>query len=70
MITVNKKFLNELNELPALQRLKIAESIIQELENPVPEIENEWVKESERRLKAMKSGKVKTYSTEQVFGRK
>jgi len=70
MITVNKKFLNELSELPALQRLKIAESIIQELENPVPEIENEWVKESERRLKAMKSGKVKTYSMEQVFGRK
>ena len=70
MITVNRKFLKELSALPALQRLKIAESIIQELENPIPEIEIEWIEESERRLKAMKSGKVKTYTMEQVFGRK
>ena len=70
MITVNKKFIKDINSLPALQRLKIAEAIIQEFESPIPEIEKEWIDESERRLKAFKAGKAKTYSIEQVFGKK
>ncbi len=69
MITVNKKFLKELSSLSPQQKLLIAESLIEELEAPIPDFEREWIEESQRRLKEMKSGKVKTLSFKEVFGK-
>ena len=69
MITVNKKFFKELSSLSPQLKLRIAESIIEDLETPIPEFEKEWTIESDRRFKEMKLGKVKTYSFKEVFGK-
>jgi putative addiction module component (TIGR02574 family) len=70
MIAINKKLLKELHSLSPVDRLKIAEAIMTDFEAPLPEVEAEWIVESGRRFKAMKSGKVKSYSIDQVFGKR
>lgn len=60
-----KEILRELLKLPSKDRMEIVrralESIEPELEDAVdPEIEEAWKKEAERRIRDIRSGKVKT----------
>jgi putative addiction module component (TIGR02574 family) len=54
-----KSIEQNLLKLPPLKRLHIIESLIASLNKPDPTVERAWGKESDRRLKEYKSGRVK-----------
>ena len=70
MITINKALLKEAKQLAPLQKLKLVEFLLEDLDQPDPSVEKAWAKESERRVTAFKAGKTKTYSMHEVFGKK
>ncbi len=63
-----KKLISEALQLKLPERFIVIEALINSLDVPNPQIEEEWAKESERRLKAYKKGKLKTISFEDMFG--
>ncbi len=53
-------------KLPVIKRIHLIESLIASLNKPDPDIERAWGKESDRRLKEYKNGKIKTIDWEIV----
>jgi len=53
--------------LKPAERFVVIEALIKSLDKPDPAIENTWVIEAEKRLKAYKAGKAKTVSFENMF---
>ena len=53
--------------LKPAERFVVIEALIKSLDKPDPAIENTWVIEAEKRLKAYKAGKAKTISFEGMF---
>lgn len=60
--------MNALHLRPA-ERLQIVEYLINSLDKPDEEIEKAWSKEAEKRYKAYKEGKVKTYELKEISER-
>lgn len=60
--------IEEALHLKPQERYLLVESLINSLNKPNKEIDEIWVEESIKRLKAYKQGKLKTVSYEQVFG--
>lgn len=61
--------IKEALHLPPQERYIIIESLVQSLNKPDEEIDNIWIEESKKRLKAYREGTAKTVSYEQVFGK-
>lgn len=61
-----KNIEQSLLKLPAIQRIHLIEILIASLDKPDPAIERAWGKESDRRLKEYKNGKVKAVEWEIV----
>ena len=57
-----------LNLKPAEKSLLI-EALLRSLDIPDPKIEKMWAVEAEKRLKAYKTGKIKTVSFEDMFAK-
>ena len=54
--------------LPAEERAKLAESLLESLrEPPLAEIEAAWEREIEQRIAAYERGELQTFSAEEVF---
>ena len=53
-------------QLQPVDRIKLVETILQSLDKIDPEIEKNWVKESEARYKAYKDGEIKSTDWEEV----
>jgi len=70
MMQVNEQFYSEIQELPSQEKLKIVEFLLTDLDKPDPEIDRIWAEEAEKRLSAYEAGKVKSFSLEEVFGKK
>jgi len=68
MSTLNENLLREVMSLPSHLRTKLIEELIQSLNVPIQkEIDDEWAKEAERRIKELNSGKISPISGEKVF---
>ncbi len=63
------EILDETSSLKPAEKYQIIESLIQDLNHIDEDIEKEWIKESERRLKLYEEGKLETVSYEEVFGK-
>jgi len=59
----------EILGLKTVDKIQLVELILQSLDKPDPKIEEEWVKESERRYSLYKEGKIKATSADQVFNK-
>lgn len=55
-------------QLKAEERYEIAESIMQSLDKPDPEIERTWAEEAQYRVRACDEGRMKLLSAEDVLG--
>lgn len=62
-----KELLEEVESLPSEERAFIADSILKTLNRVDENIDNEWLKVAEERLNDLKSGKVKSVSSEEVL---
>ena len=69
MLQTNTAFYAEIKQLNPIEKLKIVDFILQDLDIPDPAIEKAWAEEAERRVAAYKAGRVKSYSMAEVFPR-
>jgi len=61
--------IDEALTLKPQERYMIIEKLNESLNIPNPEVEQAWIEESKRRLKAYENGTLKTVSYEEVFGK-
>lgn len=65
----SKAILKEALHLHPDERLQLVEYLVNSLDKPDKEVEKAWSDEAEKRLKAYKQGKVKTYDLREVAKR-
>ena len=66
---IRESIKQKLNDLTDNEKLSIVNYLLEELDKPDPEIDKAWAKEATRRQKEMRSGKAKTLSYNEVFGK-
>jgi putative addiction module component (TIGR02574 family) len=64
-----KELYNSTQALKPVDKARLAELILQDLDRPDPLIEKEWIKEVKRRREMIKSGKEKMLTYDQVMAR-
>ena len=59
----------EIRKLPDVEKLRLVDTILSDLDKPDPEIDRVWAEESRKRWAAYKTGKVPTVSYESVMAK-
>jgi putative addiction module component (TIGR02574 family) len=59
----------EIHELPDVEKLRLVDEILADLDKPDPEIDRVWAEEARKRWAAYKAGKVPTVSYESVMAK-
>jgi putative addiction module component (TIGR02574 family) len=67
MTTKTKELISMVESLPVDIKTKLVEKILESLYPSQKEIDALWVKEAEKRVKEIKTGKVKPVSGDKVF---
>jgi len=60
------KITEEIRKLPDVEKLRLVDTILSDLDKPDPEIDRVWADEARKRWAAYKAGKVPTISYESV----
>ena len=63
-----QNIITEALHLKPQERYLLIENLIQSLNEPNMEVDEIWIEESKKRLKAYQKGQLKTVTYEQVFG--
>jgi putative addiction module component (TIGR02574 family) len=63
------KLAKEIHELPDIEKLRLVDTILTDLDKPDAEIDRVWVEEARKRWAAYKAGKVPTVSYESVMAK-
>ncbi len=64
-----KPLLARAKELRPDEKLALVNALLEDLDRPDPTIEEAWAVEAKRRLAAMQSGRMRSYSLAKVFGK-
>lgn len=67
MTTKEKELISLVESLPVEMKTKLVEKLLDSLHPTQREIDQLWEKEAERRVREIKTGKVKTIPGEEVF---
>jgi len=59
----------EIRKLPDLEKLRLVDTILSDLDKPDPEIDHVWAEEARKRWAAYKAGKVATISYDAVIAK-
>ena len=63
----NKEIIESALKLSPPEKLLIVDSILRSLDEPDQEVENTWLEEAEKRLKAYREGKLEGVPVEDIF---
>jgi putative addiction module component (TIGR02574 family) len=63
------KLAAEIHGLPDVEKLRLVDTILADLDRPDPEIDRVWAKEARKRWAAYKAGRVSTVSYETVMAK-
>jgi len=63
----SQELYQQVSHLPSLEKLRLAELLLADLDTPNPEIDAIWYEEAEKRWEAYKAGKLETVSYETVM---
>ena len=63
------KIAQEIRELSDVEKLRLVDAILTDLDKPDPEIDRVWAEEARKRWAAYKAGKVPTVSYESLIGK-
>jgi putative addiction module component (TIGR02574 family) len=63
------KLADEIHELPDIEKLRLVDAILKDLDKPDPEIDRVWAVEARKRWAAYKAGRVPTVSYESVMAK-
>jgi putative addiction module component (TIGR02574 family) len=69
MSTTADKLVLEIRELPDVEKLRLVDAILTDLDKPDPEIDRIWADEARKRWAAYKAGRIPTLSYEEVMGK-
>ena len=69
MPSAAKILIDQALELPAIERLIVAEQLLMSLDRPDPKIDTAWATEVEARLDAFQDGRIEAVSVNEVFGK-
>ncbi len=69
MSTTNDKLVSEIRALPDIEKLRLVDAILTDLDKPDPEIDRIWADEARMRWAAYKTGRVHTISYEEVMAK-
>lgn len=58
---------NRISNLPAVEKLKLVDAILEELDKPDPELDQVWATEAHKRREAYQKGKLETVSYNKVM---
>ncbi|MFM8341281.1 MAG: addiction module protein [Methylomonas sp.] len=64
---ISQEIYHQISQLPALEKLHLAEKLLADLDTPNPEIDKIWTTEAEKRLLAYQSGQLSTVDYETVM---
>ena len=64
-----KEIIKEAESLPVEERVIVVDSLLRTLNPPNPEYDRKWAEVAKRRLKELRSGRVKAVPGAQVFAR-
>jgi putative addiction module component (TIGR02574 family) len=62
-----KEIIKQASSLPVEQRASVVDSLLKTLNSPNEEVDRKWMDVAKRRLKEIRSGKVKTIPGNRVF---
>lgn len=63
------KLAAEIHVLPDIEKLRLVDAILEDLDKPDPEIDRVWAEESRKRWAAYKAGRSPTVSYETVMAK-
>jgi putative addiction module component (TIGR02574 family) len=63
----SQELYQQVSQLPAIEKLRLAELLLADLDAPNPEIDAIWREEAQKRWQAYKEGELKTVSYEAVM---
>ena len=63
------KLAKEILDLPDVEKLRLVDAILADLDKPDPEIDRVWAEEARKRWAVYKAGKVPTVSYESVMAK-
>jgi putative addiction module component (TIGR02574 family) len=69
MSTSADKLVSQIRDLPDMEKLRLVDVILTELDKPDPEIDRIWAEEARRRWVAYKAGHIPTVSYEEVMAK-
>lgn len=67
MSTITNELAEKIKSLTDIEKIKLVDSILMQLDKPDPEIDHIWAEEARKRWLAYKAGKVETVSYDQVM---
>jgi len=63
----HKEMYQQANQLPPLEKLRLAELLLADLDTPNPEVDAVWHEEAQKRWQAYQAGELKTVSYSDVM---
>jgi putative addiction module component (TIGR02574 family) len=69
MSSTADKLEQEIKALPDLEKLRIVDAILADLNRPDPETDRIWAEEARKRWDAYKAGRLRTVSYEEVMSK-
>ncbi|HEV7394958.1 MAG TPA: addiction module protein [Pyrinomonadaceae bacterium] len=68
-MTTTEKLVLEIRELPDVDKLRLVDAILMDLNRPDAEIDRAWAKEARERWVAYKAGRLSTIPYEEIAAR-
>jgi putative addiction module component (TIGR02574 family) len=69
MSTSADEWVSQIKDLPDVEKLRLVDAILTELDKPDPEIDRIWAQEARKRWIAYKAGRIPTASYEEVMAK-
>ena len=69
MSAMMDKLTSEIKSLSDIEKLRLVDAILADLDRPDPEIDRVWIEEARRRWAAYKDGRISTVSYEDVMSK-
>jgi putative addiction module component (TIGR02574 family) len=63
------KLVSEIRNLPDVEKLRLVDAILTDLDKPDPEIDRVWAEDARKRWAAYKNGRIPTVSYEEVMAK-
>ena len=69
MSTIADRLVSEIRELPDVEKLRLVDAILTDLDKPDPEMDRIWAEEARKRWAAYRAGRISTVSYEEVMAK-